>query len=51
MPKKKKAGRPAAEKPQKRRIDRRILTVRITAVVLALLIAGSALSVLFFGHG
>ena len=51
MPKKKKAGRPAAAKPQKRRIDRRILTVRITAVVLALLIGGSALSVLFFGQG
>ena len=51
MPKKKKAGRPAAAKPQTRRIDRRILTVRITAVVLALLIAGSALSVLFFGQG
>lgn len=36
--------------PTKKHIDKRTLWVRVMAIVLVLLIAGSALSIIIFGH-
>lgn len=46
--KKKRKPAPIATEPKKSHIDRRTLWVRIVAICMALLIAGSALSVLLF---
>ncbi len=49
MPKKKKKGPvPAAQQKKRTHIDRRTLLVRVVAIALAVLMAGSALSILFF---